>query len=147
MTFRSLKTNSNLVNFYNLFFTEFPSYFGAGILIIHYISPDKKESYYVATHYIEINKYGEELQSNMYAKMSLKSFNSLKDKLIFSKIKSFLAEYGIPYDINNINKRVSAVTENNPVVIYNNINKIIDAHYNIMYFSYDVYINSNIDKN
>ena len=41
----------------------------------------------------------------------------------FSKIKSFLAEYGIPYNINDINKRVSNVTESNPVVIYNNINK------------------------
>jgi len=42
-------------------------------------------------------------------------------------------------------KELSDVTENNPVVIYNNINKIIEAHYHIMYFSYDAYINSNIE--
>jgi len=142
-----IKTDSNSINSYILFFTEFPSYFGAGILVIQYISPDKKENYYMATHYVEVNKYGEEeVQPNMYAKLSLKSISSLKDKPIFSKIKSFLAEYGIPYNINDINKRVSNVTESNPVVIYNNINKIIEAHYNIMYFSYDAYINSNIKE-
>ena len=142
----AIKASSNTINSYILFFTEFQSLFGAGILIIQYNSPDKKENYYMATHYIEVNKYGEELQSTMYAKLSLKSISSLKDKPIFSKIKSFLAEYGIPYDINDINKRVSDVTENNPVVIYNNISKIIEAHYNIMYFSYDAYINSNIKE-
>ena len=141
-----IKTTSNSINSYILFFTEFPSYFGAGVLIIHYISPDKKDSYFMATHYIEVNKYGEELKSNMYAKMSLKSITSLKDKPIFNKIKSFLAEYGIPYDINNINKRVSNINENNPIVMYNNINKLIDNHYNMMFFSYDTYINSNINK-
>ena len=141
-----IKTNSNSVNSYILFFTEFSSYFGAGILIIQYISPDKKLSYYMATHYVEVNKYAEGLQSNMYAKMSLKSITSLKDKPIFNKIKSFLGEYGIPYDINDINKRMNDITENNPVVMYNNINKIIDTHYNIMYFSYDAYINSNVNK-
>jgi len=51
------------------------------------------------THYVEVNKYGEEVQPNMYAKLSLKSISSLKDKPIFNKIKSFLAEYGIPYNI------------------------------------------------
>ena len=99
-----IKSNSNLVNSYILFFTEFPSYFGAGILIIQYISSDKKENYFMATHYVEVNKYSEEFQSNMYAKISLKSITSLKDKPIFNKIKSFLAEYGIPYEINDINK-------------------------------------------
>jgi len=141
-----IKASSNSINSYILFFTEFQSLFGAGILIIQYNSPDKKENYYMATHYIEVNKYGEGLQSTMYAKLSLKSISSLKDKPIFCKIKSFLAEYGIPYDINDINKRISDVTENNPVVIYNNTNKIIEAHYNIMYFSFDAYINSNIKE-
>jgi len=141
-----INTNSNSINSYILFFTEFPSYFGAGILIIQYISPDRKEGYFMATHYIEVNKYGEGLQSNMYVKMSLKSITSLKDKPIFGKIKSFLTEYGIPYDVNNINKRMNNITESNPVVMYNNINKIIDAHYKMMYFSYDAYINSNINK-
>ncbi|ORX35515.1 hypothetical protein BCR36DRAFT_375820 [Piromyces finnis] len=94
------------------------SYFGAGVFVIHYISSDKKESYYMATHYVEVNKYGEDLQSNMYAKVSLKSIDSLKDKPIYKKIISFLGEYGIPYDINDINKRISDITENNPVVMY-----------------------------
>lgn len=134
------------INSYILFFTEFSSYFGAGILIIHYLSSDKKESYFMATHYVEVNKFGEGLQSDMYAKLSLKSIVSLKDKPIFNKIKSFLAEYGIPYDINDINKRASDISEYNPVVIYNKVMKIINSYYNIMYFTYDAYINSNVNK-
>jgi len=142
-----IKTSSNTINSYILFFSEFPNYLGAGILIIHYISLDRKKSYYMATHYIEINKYCEEIQSYMYAKISLESINSLIGKPIFNKIKSFLGEYGIPYDINDINKRVNDVTENNPIIMYNNINKIIDIHSNNMYFLYDAYINSCINKN
>ena len=38
------------------------------------------------------------------------------------------------------------ISENNPIVMYNNINKVIDTHYNMMYFFYDAYINSNINK-
>ncbi|ORX41594.1 hypothetical protein BCR36DRAFT_375213 [Piromyces finnis] len=140
-----IESTSNSVNSYILFFTEFSGYFGAGVFVIHYISSDKKESYYMATHYVEVNKYGEDLQSNMYAKVSLKSIDSLKDKPIYKKIISFLGEYGIPYDINDINKRISDITENNPVVMYNNIINVINSHYNIMYFSYDSYINSNIN--
>lgn len=141
-----IKNNSNSLNSFILFFSEFPSYFGAGVFIIQYISTDKKESYFMATHYVEINKFADDLQSNLYAKISFKSISSLKEKPIFNKIKSFLEEYGIPYDISDINKRNNVTSENNPVVIYNNINKIISSHYNLMYFAYDSYINSNIDK-
>ncbi|OUM58873.1 hypothetical protein PIROE2DRAFT_15775 [Piromyces sp. E2] len=45
--------------------------------------------YYMAIHYVEINKYNEEFQSYSYAIMSLKSIASLNDKPIFNKIKSF----------------------------------------------------------
>ncbi|OUM56724.1 hypothetical protein PIROE2DRAFT_18537, partial [Piromyces sp. E2] len=38
-----IKTDSKSFNSYILFFTEFPSYFGAGILVIQYLSADKKE--------------------------------------------------------------------------------------------------------
>ena len=141
-----IKTNPGCINSYILFFTEFTSYFGAGILIIHYVSPDKKESYYMATHYVEANRYGESLKSTTYVKILLKSISSLKDKPVFNKIKSFLAEYGIPYDVNDINKRISDISEYNPVVMYNRINKIINDHYNIMYFYEESYINSNINK-
>ena len=131
---------------YILFFSEFTSYFGAGILIIRYISSDKKESYFMATHYAEINKYADNMNSSFYTKISLKSIVSLEGKAIFNKIKTFLNEYGIPYDINDINKRKSDISENNPVVMYNNINRIIESHYNTMYFKHDSYINSNINK-
>jgi len=141
-----IKTNPGSVNTYILLFTEFTSYFGAGVFIIQYLSADKKESYFMATHYVEINKYGEDLHSTLFAKLSFKSISSLKEKNIFNKIKSFLNEYGIPYDINDINKHNSDTNENNPVVMYNNINKIINSHYNLMYFDLDSYINSNIDK-
>ncbi|ORX41421.1 hypothetical protein BCR36DRAFT_266143, partial [Piromyces finnis] len=38
-----IKKNSNSINSYILFFTEFSSYFGAGVFVIQYISSDKKE--------------------------------------------------------------------------------------------------------
>ncbi|ORX80873.1 hypothetical protein BCR32DRAFT_245325 [Anaeromyces robustus] len=101
----------------------------------------------MATHYVEVNKYGEELHTNVLAKMKLKSIAFLKKKPIFYKIKQFLSEYGIPYDINDINKRNGDISENNPVVVYNMVNKIINAHYNALYFSYKIYINSNINNN
>jgi len=142
-----IKTNSNSFNSYILFFSEFSNYLGAGILIIQYTSLDKKRGYFVATHYVEVNRYCEEVQTYMYAKISLNSISSLKDKPIFNRIKSFLEEYGITYDINDINKRINDITENNPVIMYNNVNKTIDNHNNNMYFLYDEYINSSINKN
>ncbi|ORX51119.1 hypothetical protein BCR36DRAFT_447088 [Piromyces finnis] len=141
-----IKNNSSSVNSYILFFTEFSSYFEAEVLIVHYISADKKDSYYMAIHYVEVNKCGEENQITMYIKVSLKSIDSLKIKPIYNKVISFLSEYGIPYDVNDINKRINDVTENNPVVMYNKINNIINNHYDVMYFSYDAYINSNINN-
>jgi len=63
-----------------------------------------------------------------------------------NKIKEFLSEYGIPYDINEINKRNSDIIENNPVVIYNKINKIINDHYNTFYYNSKSYITLNINS-
>ena len=58
----------------------------------------------MATHYVEVNKYGESLKSNFSVKIAFKSIASLEGKSIFKKIKSFLAEYGIPYNVNDISK-------------------------------------------
>ncbi|ORX60882.1 hypothetical protein BCR36DRAFT_578954 [Piromyces finnis] len=140
-----VKIGLNSLNSYILFFTEFPSYFGAGILIIQFLS--KKESYFLATHYVEVNKYCEEVDnSEIYAKLYLRPLSSLKDKPIFKKIEHLLSEYGIPYDVNEINKKVKIVNENNPIVIYNNVDKVINSHYNLMYFHYNEYIKSKINK-
>ncbi|ORX48725.1 hypothetical protein BCR36DRAFT_398116 [Piromyces finnis] len=38
-----VKNNSIFINTFILFFIEFSSYFGAGVLIVYYISPDKKD--------------------------------------------------------------------------------------------------------
>ncbi|KAG4082103.1 hypothetical protein H8356DRAFT_1754574 [Neocallimastix lanati (nom. inval.)] len=134
---------------YILFFDEFKSYFGAGILVIQYCSTEKNKkqnSYFMATHYVEVSRYGEELQPEYYIKMTFKSIALIKEKPIFSKIKEFLSEYGIPYDINEINKRNSDIIENNPVVIYNKINKIINDHYNTFYYNSKSYITLNINS-
>ncbi|ORX78472.1 hypothetical protein BCR32DRAFT_301659 [Anaeromyces robustus] len=143
-----IKNNSPLRS-YILFFNEFTSYLGAGILVIQYCSNDgkKQSNYFMATHYVEVNKYSGRLRSDLYAKMTLKSITSLQEKPIFNKMKQFLSEYGIPYDINDINKRNGDISEYNPVVVYNKINKILNDHYNILYFNYDAYINSNVDNN
>jgi len=82
----------------------------------------------MATHYVELSSYGEELQPKYYIKMTFKSIALIKEKPIFGKTKEFLGEYGIPYDINEIKKRNNDIIENNPVVIYNKINKIINYH-------------------
>ncbi|KAG4094082.1 hypothetical protein H8356DRAFT_1293724 [Neocallimastix lanati (nom. inval.)] len=142
-----IKNKKGSINSYILFFTEFSGCFGAGIFVIQYLSSDKKESYFMATHYVEVNKYGESLKSHFYVKIAFKSISSLEGKPIFKKIKSFLAEYGIPYNVNDISKRKTDISENNPVVVYNQINKIIDSHYNTMFFTFENYINSNVNEN
>jgi len=128
-------------------FYKFKNYFGAWVFVIQFISPNKKENYYyMATHYVEVNKYIDGLKSIYYAKILFKPISSIKNQPIYDKIKLFLAEYGISYNINDINKRNSDVSENSPVVMYNKINNIIDSHFNTMYFYYDAYIQNNIDK-
>ncbi len=134
---------------YILFFDEYKRYFGAGMLVIQYCSTEnskKPNNYFMATHYVEVSRYGEELQPDYFIKMTFKSIASIKEKPIFSKIKEFLGGYGIPYDINEVNKRNSDIIENNPAVIYNKINKIIKDHYNTFYYNLDSYINLNIDS-
>ncbi|KAG4091527.1 hypothetical protein H8356DRAFT_1707225, partial [Neocallimastix lanati (nom. inval.)] len=69
----------------------------------------------MATHYVELSSYGEELQPKYYIKMTFKSIALIKEKPIFGKTKEFLGEYGIPYDINEIKKRNNDIIENNPV--------------------------------
>lgn len=142
-----IETIPGNINSYILFFTEFKEYFGAGVFILQYTSSDKKQNYYMATHYVEVNKYGENMESNLLTKISFKSIASLEDKSIFYNIKSFLSEFGISYNINDINKRNNDISEYNPVVMYNKINKIIESNYNTLYFYHDAYINSNLDKN
>ena len=134
-----INNKSKYMNTYILFFTEFRDYFGAGILVTHFISPDKKKHYYMATHYIEANKYCEDLDSSLFTKISLRDISSIKEKPLLNKIMSFLEEYGISYDIN---KRVKDITENNPVVTYNNLNKLIADHKNTMYITYESYANA-----
>jgi len=90
------KASSNSINSYILFFTEFLSYFGAGILIIQYISPDKKENNYTATHYIEVNKYGEGFQSIMYVKLFLNIFFLLRISLYLVKLNLLLLNMVFP---------------------------------------------------
>ncbi|KAG4093222.1 hypothetical protein H8356DRAFT_949355, partial [Neocallimastix lanati (nom. inval.)] len=103
--------------------------------IIQYLSSDKKESYFMATHYVEVNKYGKSLKSD---------FVSLEGKSIFKKIKSFLAIHSILYNVNDFSKRKTDISENNHIVVYNQINKIIDSHYNIMFFTFDFCTNSSV---
>ncbi|KAG4082895.1 hypothetical protein H8356DRAFT_1364011 [Neocallimastix lanati (nom. inval.)] len=58
---KSQMNPNDSVNSYILFFKEFPRYFCVCILIIQYISLDKKISFYKTSHYIEVNKYKENL--------------------------------------------------------------------------------------
>ncbi|KAG4107819.1 hypothetical protein H8356DRAFT_1068663 [Neocallimastix lanati (nom. inval.)] len=61
----SVDTVDKSLHSYILFFDEYKSYFGAGILVIQYFSTEnnkKQNSYFMATHYFEVSGYGEELQ-------------------------------------------------------------------------------------
>jgi len=65
-----IKTNSECLNTYILLFIEFNCYFGASVFvfIIHYASADTKVSYFMATHYIEVNKYTDDLKNSKICK-------------------------------------------------------------------------------
>ncbi|ORX42858.1 hypothetical protein BCR36DRAFT_305694, partial [Piromyces finnis] len=132
----------NSLSSYILFFPEFTDGLGAGILVIQRTSPNKKESYFMATHYVEVNKYIESLRPPLYAKIYLKSIEFIKEnKDLYNKIKEFLEAYGIPYRI----KKFDTLSPDNPLIMYNRIINIIIAHRNIMYFNYEHYINFKLE--
>jgi len=135
-----ITTTTNFLRSYILFFTEFDDYFGAGIFVIQYNSSIKKKSYCLATHYVEVNNYCEFFGGCLYVKVNFTSLKKLEDKPLYNRITDMLNSYGIPYNVDQINKGKKDCSDSNPIVTVSKINDILYNHNNVMFFIKDDYL-------
>ncbi|OUM68086.1 hypothetical protein PIROE2DRAFT_66965 [Piromyces sp. E2] len=132
-------TNTNFFKGYVMFFTEYENYTGAGIFVVQNISPLKKNSHCIATHYVEVNNYCESMGGKMFIKMTFTQINKFENKPIYNRITDLLNSYDITYDLFEVCRGIKDHTNSNPIVIVNKINDILKKHNNVMYFHKDNY--------